>query len=384
VKSVQIFVKAGRVGVFVMRVLMAMLVLLSVGDGETAELRKFTLGYSTVGPAGIGLWMGKEIGAFEKYGIDAELIFVSSGPVVVQALLGGDMKAGLAATNAVTSAVLAGAPLISMMSLINRPYYRCWVQPEISRMDELRGKTLGVSRFGSVTDNLTRILLRRYNLEGAVQIRQMGGTTEMAAAFQRRQIDGAVMATVRVNAPMRMLVDLADLGIRYSNVVIAASRDYYTRNPDITEAMVRAYLEGVAAVGQQKERTLQVIQKYTRLQDPKLIQGLYVDGVNSSKECRAWTPKRSRRSSSLWARNRSQSNPLRTIASSTAWSATALSTSYTATVSRRSLRAHDNRRRASICPTFFMHCQNMYLEPRSEIARFRGSDVARHFLEFLL
>jgi NitT/TauT family transport system substrate-binding protein len=146
-------------------------------------------------------------------------------------------------------------------------------------MDELRGKTLGVSRFGSVTANLTRIFLRRYNLEGAVQIRQMGGTTEMAAAFQRRQIDGAVMATVRVNAPMRMLVDLADLGIRYSNVVIAASRDYYRRNPDISEAMVRAYLEGVAAVNQQKERTLQVIQKYTRLQDPKLIQDLYADGV---------------------------------------------------------------------------------------------------------
>ena len=140
-----------------MRVLMAVLVLLAARDGETAELRKFTLGYSTVGPAGIGLWMAKEIGAFEKYGIDAELIFVSSGPVVVQALLGGDMQAGLAATNAVTAAVLAGAPLVSVMSLINRPYYRCWVQPEITRMDELRGKTLGVSRFGSVTDNLTRI-----------------------------------------------------------------------------------------------------------------------------------------------------------------------------------------------------------------------------------
>ena len=279
VKAVQISVKAGRVGGFLLRALMAALVLFSARDGETAELKKFTLGYSTVGPAGIGLWMAKEIGAFEKYGIDAELIFVSSGPVVVQALLGGDMQAGLAATNAVTSAVLAGAPLISMMSLINRPYYRCWVQPEISRMDELRGKILGVSRFGSVTDNLTRMLLRRYNLEGAVQIRQMGGTTEMAAAFQRRQIDGAVMATVRVNAPTRMLVDLAELGIRYSNVVIAASRDYYRRNPETIEAMVRAYLEGVAALNQQKERALQVIQKYTRLQDPKLIQELYADGV---------------------------------------------------------------------------------------------------------
>ena len=177
------------------------------------------------------------------------------------------------------AAVLAGAPLVSVMSLINRPYYRCWVQPEITRMEELRGKTLGVSRFGSVTDNLTRILLRRYHLEGAVQIRQMGGTTEMAAAFQRRQIDGAVMATVRINAPTRMLVDLEELGIRYSNVVIAASRDYHRRNPEIIEAMVRAYLEGVAAVGQQKEKALQVIQKYTRLQDPKLIQDLYADGV---------------------------------------------------------------------------------------------------------
>jgi NitT/TauT family transport system substrate-binding protein len=183
-------IREGRRGGFLLRALILGLLLLIATDGKTAELRKFALGYSTVGPAGIGLWMAKEIGAFDKYGIDAELIFVSSGPVVVQALLGGDMKAGLAATNAVTSAVLAGAPLISMMSLINRPYYRCWVQPEISRMEELRGKTLGVSRFGSVTDNLTRILLRRYNLEGAVQIRQMGGTTEMAAAFQRRQIDG--------------------------------------------------------------------------------------------------------------------------------------------------------------------------------------------------
>jgi ABC-type nitrate/sulfonate/bicarbonate transport system substrate-binding protein len=199
--------------------------------------------------------------------------------VVVQALLGGDLQAGLAATNAVTAAVMAGAPLVSVMSLVNRPYYRLWVQPEIARIEDLRGKTLGVSRFGSVTDNMTRILLRKYKLEGAVNVRQMGGTTEMAAAFQRRQIDGAVISALRVNAPMRMLVDLADLGIRYSNIVIAVSRDYQRRNPDAVESMVRAYLEGVAAASQQKERALKVIQKYTRLQDQKLIDELYADAV---------------------------------------------------------------------------------------------------------
>lgn len=248
-------------------------------SGHAAEAKKFTLGYSTVGPAGTGLWMAKEIGAFEKYGIDADLIFISAGPVVVQALLGGDLQAGLAATNAVTAAVMAGAPLVSVMSLVNRPYYRLWVQPEIARIEDLRGKTLGVSRFGSVTDNMTRILLRKYKLEGAVNVRQMGGTTEMAAAFQRRQIDGAVISALRVNAPMRMLVDLADLDIRYSNIVIAVSRDYQRRNPDAVESMARAYLEGVAAASQQKERALKVIQKYTRLQDQKLIDELYADAV---------------------------------------------------------------------------------------------------------
>ena len=245
--------------------------------GHAAELKKITLGYSTVGPASTGLWMAKEIGAFEKYGIDADLIFISSGPVVVQALIGGDLQAGLAATNAVIAAVLGGAPLVSVMSLVNRPYYRLWVQPEITRLEELRGKTLGVSRFGSVTDNLTRILLRKKGLDGAVNVRQMGGTTEMAAAFQRRQIAGAVTSNLRVDAPMRMLVDLDEMDIQYSNVVIAVSRDFHRRSPETLEGIVRAYTEGVAAAHYQKERTLKVIAKYTRLKDPKMMEEFYKD-----------------------------------------------------------------------------------------------------------
>ena len=110
----------------------ALVILLLAVEANAAELKKFRLGYSTVGPAGTGLWMAKEIGAFEKYGIDADLIFISSGPVVVQALIGGDLQGGFAATNAVIAAVLGGAPLVSIMSLVNRPYYRLWVQPEIA------------------------------------------------------------------------------------------------------------------------------------------------------------------------------------------------------------------------------------------------------------
>jgi ABC-type nitrate/sulfonate/bicarbonate transport system substrate-binding protein len=246
---------------------------------DAAETRKITFGYSTLGPAGTGLWMAKEIGAFEKHGIDADLIFISAGPIVVQALIGGDLQAGLAATNAVVAAVSGGAPLVSVMSLINRPYYRLWVQPEITRIEELRGKTLGVSRFGAVTDNLTRILLRKYKLEGAVNIRQLGGTTEMGAAFQQRQIAGAVISVLRVNAPMRMLVDLSELDIQYSNIVIALTRDFYRRSPQTAEGIIRAYAEGVAATHEQKANALKVIAKYTRLKDEKVINSLYSDAV---------------------------------------------------------------------------------------------------------
>jgi NitT/TauT family transport system substrate-binding protein len=167
---------------FLAQSFLGVLVFMLLASGSSsAQGKKLTLGYSTVGPAGTGLWMAKETGAFEKHGIDADLIFISSGPVVVQALLGGDLQAGLAATNSVIAAITGGASLISVMSLVNRPYYRLWVQPEIAHIEDLRGKILGVSRFGSVTDNLTRILLRRYKLENAVTVRQLGGTTEMAA-----------------------------------------------------------------------------------------------------------------------------------------------------------------------------------------------------------
>jgi ABC-type nitrate/sulfonate/bicarbonate transport system substrate-binding protein len=246
-----------------------------------AETKKITFGYSTVGAMAVGSWMAKEIGAFEKYGIQADLIYISSGPVVVQALIGGDLHGGIAASNAVINAISNGAPIIGVAGTANRPYHRLWVQPEINRLEELKGKTLGVVRFGGVTDHLTRIVLRRYGLEGAVNVRQSGGATETGAAFQQRAIAGAVTAELRVgaNVPAKMLLRLVDLGIPYSMNLIPVSRDFYRKNPATVEGMVRAYTEGVAAMNQQKEKTLKVIAKYSRLTDPKSIEAHYQDSV---------------------------------------------------------------------------------------------------------
>jgi NitT/TauT family transport system substrate-binding protein len=242
---------------------------------------KMTIAYSSLGPMATGVWMAKDSGAFDKYGIQADVIFISSGPVVVQALIGGDLQGGSGATNAVINAILNGAPIIGVAATANRPYHRLFVQPEINRLEDLKGKTLGVTRFGSITDNLTRILLRKSGLEGAVNVRQMGGTIEVSAAFQNRVIAGAVTSDLRVSPPSqaKILTRLIDLGIPYSMNMIAVSRDYLRRNPETVERMVRAYADGVAFMNRQKEQALKIIAKYARLTDPKMIEDHYNDSV---------------------------------------------------------------------------------------------------------
>lgn len=249
--------------------------------GMAADLKKLVFGYSTIGAMAAGAWMAKEIGAYEKYGLDTELIYISSGPTVVQALLGGDVTGGIAATNAVIAAVLRGAPLVSVISTANRPYHRFWVRPEINRIEDLKGKVVGVTRFGSVTDNLTRMVLKKYGLESTVNVRQMGGTAEVSAAFQNKQIAGAVTSSLRVDASVqpKLLMKLEDLGFQYSMDVVAYSRDDMKRSPQVVEAMVRAYTEGVAAIHYQKAAAYKAIAKYARLRDEKKIEEIYQDSI---------------------------------------------------------------------------------------------------------
>jgi ABC-type nitrate/sulfonate/bicarbonate transport system substrate-binding protein len=257
------------------------LALLVHGQSSAHAQTKMTIAYSSIGPMGTGVWIAKDSGAFDKYGIQADVILITSGPVSVQSLIGGDVRVVSAASNAVINAILHGAPIIAVGGTANRPYHRLFVQPDINRLEDLRGKTLGVTRFGSITDNLTRILLRKNGLEGAVKVRQMGGTIEVAAAFQNHLIAGAVTSELRVSPPSRpkVLVRLVDMGIPYSMNMIAVQREYYRANPALVEKMLRAYAEGVAFMNRNKEHSLKIIAKYSRLSDPRMIEAHYNDSV---------------------------------------------------------------------------------------------------------
>ena len=109
----------------------------------------------------------------------------------------------------------------------------------------------------------------------------MGGTIEVAAAFQNRLIAGAVTSELRVTPPSqpKILVRLVDMGIPYSMNMIAVQREYYRRNPAAVESMVRAYADGLAFMNRNKERALKIITKYSRLSDARMIEEFYNDAV---------------------------------------------------------------------------------------------------------
>ena len=174
--------------------LLAALIIMFLYPVVLGAQQRFTAAYASISPNFAGLWVAKEIGAFEKHGLAADLIYISSGSITVQAMMGGDVQMAIGASNAVVSAILRGAPLVAVGSVANRPGMVLWVQPEIAKPEQLQGKILGISRFGSTTHFLMNMALEKYGLKDKVKIQPLGGVPEMEAAFRTGMISGAVLS----------------------------------------------------------------------------------------------------------------------------------------------------------------------------------------------
>jgi len=230
--------------------------------GVLAQLQpRVTVAYSAISPIFAGVWMAKEIGAFEKQGLKSDLVYISSGSITVQAMVGGNLDMSIAASNAVVSSILHGAPLIAVGSITNRPAMSLFVQPEIARPEQLQGKTLAITRHGSSTHFLTLFTIEKLGLQDKVKIQPMGGTREVDAAIRSGMVAGAVRS-MKPGPKTRMLVDLPDLGIPFSMDLIAVKRDFYRNSPRTVESMLKAYIEGVAALRTRKDFAYKVLGKY--------------------------------------------------------------------------------------------------------------------------
>lgn len=230
-----------------------------VSQAEAAE--KITFAYAAISPSMAGVWMAKEIGAFDRHGLNVELVYISSGAVAIQALVGGSVQAALGASNAVVAAILKGAPILAVGSNTSRPGMVLWVRPEIQRPEQLQGKTLAITRYGSTSDFVTRLILRKLGLEGKAEIRQFGGVVEADIGFRAGQAEGRV-ASQAPGPQAKKLVDAAELGIPFSMNLLAVSNDFYRKSPQSVGRILTAYIEGIAALKTRKRESLEMLARY--------------------------------------------------------------------------------------------------------------------------
>lgn len=132
-------------------------------------------------------FIAKEAKIFEKNGLDVEIIRIGGGSRVIQAMLAGEIKVAHGSSPAVVEANLAGADLVIIASTVNVATFRMMVAPNIKSPSDLKGRKIGISRFGGQTDTLTRHLLERWRVDPKdVALLQTGGGAETAAAMISR------------------------------------------------------------------------------------------------------------------------------------------------------------------------------------------------------
>ena len=248
--------------------------------GSEAQPKKIEVAYSAISATQAALWFTKEAGVFDKHGLTVNLNYVSSGTKVVQALIAGEFPIAFAG-GATVFATLAGGDAVFIGGVVNVPAFYLLVTPEIKKIEDLRGKILGVTRFGSSTDFSLRYALHLWGLEPdkEVKILQMGGQPEIFAGMKAGAIQGAPVVSPfnlqGLKAGFQVLTDLSKSGFQYPMVSIISTRAFLRKDPDAVRAFLKAYAEGTHRFFREKEFALKVLAKYTKTEDREVLESAY-------------------------------------------------------------------------------------------------------------
>jgi NitT/TauT family transport system substrate-binding protein len=241
-------------------------------------LQKLRVAYAAITAAFSIPWMAKEAGIFQRHGLDVELVYIASGSRAVQTLVGGSIDVAAIGGPAGVDAKLAGGDTVYVAIPVNRVIVFTVAAPQIQRVEELRGKSIGVTRIGTVTDFFTRYYVRQNGLvpDRDVMIRQTGGLPETLAALKAGQVHAGTFGFPAVlharAAGFRILIDYNTLGFRYPlSGVVVTQKLLRTREPAI-RSFLEAHVEGVHRFRTDPTFAMNVIGKYTQTTDRAILE----------------------------------------------------------------------------------------------------------------
>ena len=245
------------------------------------SLPKVRAAYTSIGIQFDPVYIMKELDLPRKQGLDVEVLFVPVSSRALQAALAGEIQFLTSGGVANINANATGADFVGLTATLNTFAFKILGSPDIKKPENLKGKKVAISRLGGASDFSIRYALTHWGLvpDKDVALLQVGGEPESVLALQNKAVDAAILSepfsTVATRAGSVLVADLSQLGVPYTMHGFGVRKSYIRANRDVVVRFMKAYLEGIYLFKTNKELALNVLKKYTRLDDLSLVQASY-------------------------------------------------------------------------------------------------------------
>jgi len=252
-----------------------LVLLLSPTVAFAQGLTRIASGYSAISGPHAVLWIAREAGLFEKNGLKAEVAYIRSGSTMAQALLAGELQIAQTGGPGVLAAAVGGADFVIVAVALNTT--PIVIMGTVSRMEELKGKAIGVTRYGSNTDISARFAIRKFGLQPDkdVALVQLEDYPGIMGGIQSGRIAAGALADPFTDHAKKLgykeIADIASLGLEFPFVTLTAKKTYLRDHPDVVQRFIRGYTEAIALYKNNRELAMKVTQKYTGIKDPAIL-----------------------------------------------------------------------------------------------------------------
>ena len=266
--------------VLILLILNFPLSILHSSPAQSAALERLRVGYPSPSANFYPLFATKEANLFEKYGFEPEMIYVQ-GVQLIAVQVAGQLDFSSVSGLVFLQASVEGSDLILLASSNDSQPMKLMVHSGITGPKDLRGKTVAVTRFGSLTDLLLRPVLKNWGLEPQkdVNLLQIGRLPDMVLAIAQKKVDGGVISFPNSLQAEKMgvktLLDFAESGLDIPSTTVVASRKYATSQREVVLRFLKAYIEGTRRLLTDKELGIRALRKYGGVNDRELLTTTY-------------------------------------------------------------------------------------------------------------
>ena len=270
--------------VSVLFVLSVLFHLVAAPTTHAQTLKRIKIGYPSLSFRQSNVWVAKEMGLFNKYGLEVEPILFRGGQVATQALVGGDPP--IVNIGTVVQATIQGHNVVLVAAVETKYDLIIFTRSGITQMEQLRGKRLGITGFNSATHYASIILARHLNADlKEFTLIPAGLDTERIAAVNSGVLDATYIATSAAplarKAGLQELVQIGDLGVEVQGNGFATSRAYIASNRDTVKSALKGFVEAIYFIYANKKDAQRVFSKYMRSNDPAVLEDSYNGYIKS-------------------------------------------------------------------------------------------------------